>query len=84
MRGKETEICGDFLQYIDYLAVQDEKDITLVLQSIKKAYPEKEEEEKSSIFEMGGDIKSKIRAIIDLYPSIKILFKKKQHGGSLT
>ena len=72
MRGKETDICSDFLQYIDYLAVQDEKDINLVLQSIKKAYPEK-----SSIFEMGGDIKSKIRAIIELYPSIKILFKNK-------
>jgi hypothetical protein len=52
--------------------VQDEKDINLVHKSVKEANPDI-----TSIFEMGDDIKSKIKAIIELYPSVKILFKHK-------
>jgi len=72
MRSREAALSGDLLKNIDYLAVQDEKDINLVLESVKLEKPDS-----SSVFEMGENITSKIKAIIELYPSIKILFKHK-------
>lgn len=72
VRSREVNLSGDLLKNIDYLAVQDEKDINLVLESVKLERPDN-----SSVFEMDDNITSKIKAIIELYPSIKILFKHK-------